>query len=83
MLEVLLVVLHDEFAGLLVERAFGEGDDEEALDDLEDVVERPGRGVPVLLERVDADLAFFGDVGMEDLRYEEAWRVGKAYLWAG
>ena len=72
MLEVLLVVLHDEFAGLLVEGALGEGDDEEALDHLEDVVERPGRRVPVLLERVHADLALLGYVGMEDLGDEEA-----------
>lgn len=79
MLEVLFVVLHDELAGLLVERALGEGHYEETLDDLKDVVERPSGGVPILLERVDADLAFFGDVGMEDLRYEEAWSRGKGY----
>lgn len=73
MFEVLLVAVHEEFAGLLVECAFGEGDDEQALHGLQDVVDRPGSGVPVLLERVDANLALFGDVGMEDLGDEVAW----------
>lgn len=73
MFEVLLVAVHEELAGFLVECAFGEGDDEQALDRLEDVVDGPGSGVPVLLERVDANLALFGDVGMEDLGDEVAW----------
>lgn len=72
MFEVLLVILHDEFTCGLVEGALGEGDDEEALDDLEDVVERPGSRIPVLLQRVHADLALLGYVGMEDLCDEEA-----------
>ncbi len=72
MLKVLLVVLHDELAGSLVEGTLGEGDDEEALHDLQDVVERPGSRIPVLLQSVDADLALLGYVGMEDLSDEEA-----------
>jgi len=72
-LEVLLVVLHDELAGLLVERTLGEGHDQQALNHLQDVVEGPGGRVPVLLQRVHADLALLGYVGMEDLRDEEPW----------
>ena len=72
MLEVLLVILHDQLAGGLVEGALGEGYDEQALDHLQDVVERPGSRVPVLLQGVDADLALLGYVGMEDLGDEEA-----------
>mmetsp|Transcript_5554 Transcript_5554/g.9512 ORF Transcript_5554/g.9512 Transcript_5554/m.9512 type:complete len:224 (-) Transcript_5554:61-732(-) len=76
----LLVAFHEEAAGLLVEGALGEGDDEEALDGLEDVGERPLGGVPVLLERVHADVpGGLGDVGVEDLGQEVALRrlVGK------
>lgn len=74
-LEVLVVVLHDEFSGLFVEGTFGEGDDEEAFDDLEDVVEGPLGGIPVLFQGIDANLALFRYVGMEDLGDEEAWVV--------
>ena len=81
MFKVFSVVFHDEFAGVLVEGAFGEGDDEQAFDDLEDVVERPRSGVPILLQRVHANLAFFGDVGMENLRYEKSCMSSEIYLW--
>lgn len=72
-LEVLLVVLHDELACLLVQRTLGERHDQQALYHLQDVVQRPGSWVPVLLEGVHADLALLGYVGMEDLGDEEAW----------
>ena len=64
-LEVLLVVFHKHFPGLLVQGAFGEGDDEEALDDFEDVEERPVGGVPVFLEGVDANLPLLANVWVE------------------
>jgi len=38
MLEVLFIVLHDEFTGLLVERTLGEGHDQQTFDHLQDVV---------------------------------------------
>lgn len=65
MFEVLLIVLEEHLARVLVQRTLGERYDEQAFDDFEDVVEGPGCGVPVFLEGVDADLSFFGDVGME------------------
>lgn len=49
MFEVFVIVLHDELACLLIERTLGEGDDEEAFDDLKDVVEGPFSRIPVLL----------------------------------
>ena len=73
MFEVLLIAVHEEFASLLVECTFREGHDQQALHRLQDVVDRPGSRVPVLLQRVNANLALFGDVGMEDLRDEVAW----------
>ena len=63
--EVLVIVVHEHLASLLVERTFGEGHDEQALDDLQDVGDRPLLGVPVLLESVHTDLALFGYVGVE------------------
>lgn len=39
MLEILFIVLHDEFTCSLVEGALGEGHDEETFDDLQDVIE--------------------------------------------
>jgi hypothetical protein len=71
--EVLIVVVHEHFTCLFVEGGLGEGDDEKAFDDFKDVVEGPVGGVPVLLEGVDANLAFFGDVRMEDFGHEVAW----------
>lgn len=77
-LEVLLVILHEQLPCLLVQRTLGEGDDQEALDHLEYVVEGPGLGVPVLLQSVNADLPLLRYIGMEDFSQEVAWM--KAWL---
>lgn len=49
MLAERVVVIHELTAGLLVQAGLWEGDDEQALDDLEDVFERPLSWVPVPL----------------------------------
>lgn len=71
--EVLVVVLHEELAGLFVERTFGERVDEETVDDAEDVSDAPIHWIPVLLERVHADVSFVRDVRVEDLGEEVAF----------
>jgi len=63
--EVFLVIFHKHFPCLLVESTFRERDYEEALDDFEDVEERPVGGVPVFLESVDAYFPFFANVWMK------------------
>ena len=70
------VVLQEQLAGLLVERGFGVGVDEQPLAGDEDVAD-PVRRLPVLLERVHTDLARRRDVRMEYLRREPAWRAAK------
>ena len=49
MLAKRVVVIHELTAGLLVQAGLWEGDDEQALDDLEDVFKRPLSWVPVPL----------------------------------
>jgi hypothetical protein len=70
--EVLLVVLQEHFSGILVQSTLSERNDQEALNNFKDVVERPGCGVPIFFESVHTDLAFFGDVRMEYLGDEIA-----------
>lgn len=79
-LEVLIVVIHKHFSGLLVEGAFGEGDNKEAFYDFEDVDQGPACRVPVFFESVDAYFAFFGDVRMEDFSHEIALVESKVPL---
>lgn len=69
---IIVIVLEEQLARLLVEGRFRIRVDEETLDGDEDVADAEGR-LPVLLERVDADLACGGDVRVEDLGYEPAW----------
>lgn len=71
MLEVFTVVIHEKFSCLLVERTLWKRNNQEALHDLEDVVERPVGWVPILFQCIHANFPFFGDVGMEDLSYKE------------
>jgi hypothetical protein len=44
-----VIVFHEFSASFLVETAFREWHNEQALDDAKDVLERPAAGVPVLL----------------------------------
>jgi len=67
-----IVVLHELFACLLVERALREGHDQEALDDLEDIAETPLLHVPVFLEGGHADVPRRAHVRVEDLGQEVA-----------
>ena len=69
-----VVVLQEELARFFVERGLGVRVDEQALDGDEDVRDAVGR-LPVLLERVHADVARGGHVRVEDLRREPAWEI--------
>ena len=55
--EVLLVVLHEEFACFVVEAALRERDDQQAGYGLEDSSDAPLGRVPVLLQSVDTNLS--------------------------
>eukprot|EP00968_Pinguiococcus_pyrenoidosus_P016842 scaffold1638_cov258-Pinguiococcus_pyrenoidosus.AAC.66 len=66
----LVVRIHEQLPGLVVQRAFREWHDQEAADDLEDVPDRR-RGLPVPLERVHADVPVRAHVRMEDAGQEE------------
>lgn len=68
---VRLVVLQQQFPSLLIERRFRVWVYKEALDRDENVRDAVRR-LPVFLERVHANLACGGHVGMEDLRGEPA-----------
>ena len=72
MLEVLLVVLQEHFTRILIQCALGEWYNQKTLDHFKDVIEGPCRRIPVFFEGVHTDLAFFGDVGMENLGDEVA-----------
>lgn len=68
---VLIVAFHKHFSSFIVEGGFGEGNDEKAANDLEDVGEG-GCGGPGFGESVDTDGANIADVGVEDFGEEEA-----------
>ena len=61
---------------MLVERALREWNDEQAADDFKYCRESPGLRVPVLLERVHADLAVRSNVRVKNLSEKVAfWRL--------
>ena len=62
-LGVLIIALHEQFSGLVVETAFGERDDQETPDDAQYMTESGGSS-PVLLKGVDAN----GSGGHVDVR---------------
>ena len=71
------IVVHELATSLLVQTRLGKGHDQQAPDDLENVLEGPLAGFPVSLQGVDADLSCRGCyVGVENFREEEAlWGV--------
>ena len=69
----LVIALHEEAAGFLVERALGERHDEEALDNAENVSKTPLLRIPIPFESIDANVAGgSGHIRVEDLRQEVA-----------
>lgn len=75
MTEKLIIALHEHPTSIIVEGAFWKRNYQEALDDFEDVGERPLCWVPVLLESVDADFSRgLCDVWMEYFCEEVAFR---------
>lgn len=75
----LVVGVHEELAGLVVQRGLREGDDEEAANYLENVLENHIGG-PVALERIYAYVSVAGDVGVVDLGQEVALRRRRGIL---
>ena len=71
---VLLVVIHEQPACFLVQTAFGEGNDEKAPDDAENVAERPLGWIPVSFQSIYTNIAFNCYVRVEDLGQEVALR---------
>ena len=71
------IVVHEFATCLLVQTRLREGHDQQAPDDLKDVLEGPLARLPVSLQGVDAYLSCSGgDVGVENFREEEAlWGV--------
>jgi len=83
--EELIVVLHELSASFLIQTGLWEGNNQQALDHLEDVGERPASWIPVFLQSVDADLTrWYCHIGMEDLSDEIAYfniTVNNHTLW--
>ena len=69
---ILLIVFQQRPSSFFVERRLGVRVDKETLDGHEDVRDAEGR-LPVFLERVDADFASRGDIGVEYLGDEAAY----------
>ena len=70
--EILFIVIHKHFTCLLIKSTFGEGYNQQAFDDLKNVVNGPVFRVPIFFESVDADFAFFRNIGMENFGHEIA-----------
>ena len=70
-LAIAIVVLQQQLARLLIQRRLRIWVDEQTLHSHKDVP-NPIARLPVLLERVDTDLACGRDVGVKDLRREPA-----------
>lgn len=81
-LEILLIVFHELTTGLLIQRRFGEGNDQQTFYYLQDVQQTPLGRVPVLLQGVHTDVTtWLRDVWVENLRKEIAfWWVGREII---
>lgn len=55
--EKVIIAFHEFTTSFFVETALREGNNQKALDDFEDVGERPAAGIPVLLQGVNANLS--------------------------
>jgi hypothetical protein len=78
-----IVVFHELTTGLFVETRLWKGNNKQALDDFENVLQRPLRWVPVPLEGIYADVSRRrGHVRMENFGEKETfWRAsGEAGL---
>ena len=73
-LTIAIVVLQQQLPGLLVERRLRIGIDEKALHRDKDM-SNPICRLPILLERVDTDLARCRDIRMEYFGGEPAWNT--------
>ena len=75
--EELLVALHELTPCFLVQRTFGEWHNQQAFDNLENMGKRPRGGIPILLERVHANLTRRNShVGVEYLSEKVACELG-------
>ena len=70
---IAVVVLQQQLPGLLIQRRVRIRIDKQALDSHEYVAD-PVLALPVLLQRVDTDLARTGHVRVEDLRGKPTWQ---------
>jgi len=68
---ITIVVFQQEFPGFLIQGGFRVGIDQQAFDRHE-YMTNAIRRLPILLQRVDTNLACGGDVWVEDLRGEPA-----------
>ena len=70
LLEVSLIIIHEQSPRLVVERRLGKGVDQEAAHNLEHMPNSEFL-TPILFEGIDADISRFGDVWVEYFRQKE------------
>ena len=65
-----LVIVHEQTAGLFVQRWLRERNDQKTLDYFQDVGKRPFSRVPIFLQRIDANFSSLWNIWMENFREE-------------